>query len=223
MGPPASLRRSPSARRPEPASRMMRLPPARTSTQGVLPPYRQVFAPGAGTDPRTPQNVTSKRSTGVRASAGLRRVLPEELNQVSRALALGAQVVDVMRIVRGRGGDSTADRDAFLDQPRDLQRIVGDQVHAPDAEQTEHVRRHVVGAEVVREPELAVGFVGVEPPRLERVGLDLVPQPDAPALLAEVQHHAAPARGDQVERAIQLLTAVTLEAAQDLAGEALGG
>src|SRR5678815_4197104 len=109
---------------------MIRLPPARTSTQGVLPPYRRVFAPGAGTEPRTPQNVTSNRSTGVRASAGLRRVLPEELNQVSRALALGAQVVNVMRIVRSGGGDSTADGDSFLHQPGDLQRIVGDQVHA---------------------------------------------------------------------------------------------
>src|SRR6185503_17440127 len=203
---PSARRCSPSGRSPEPASRMMRRAPTHTSTQGVLPPYRRVAAPGAGTDPRTPQNVTSKRSAGVRASAGLRRVLPEELNQVSRALALGAQVVDVMRIVRSGGGDSTADGDPFLHQPGDLQRIVGDEIDAAHPDQPEHVRRDVVGAEIVREPELSVRLVGVEPPGLERVGLDLVPQTDAPALLAKVDHDAPAARGDQVERAIQLLT-----------------
>src|SRR5215468_9087049 len=217
-----SLRRSPSARSPDPASRMMRPRPARTSTQGVLPPYRRVAAPGAGTDPRTPQNVTSKRSAGVRASAGLRRVLPEELNQMSRTLALGAQVVDVMRIVRSGGGDSTTDGDSFLNQARDLQRIVGDEIDAAHSEQPEHVRGDVVGPQIVREPQLAVRLVGVQPAGLQGVGLDLVPETDAPALLAEVEHHPAAARGDQVQRPIQLLTAVTLEAAQDLAGEALG-
>src|SRR5689334_19645677 len=141
--PPPSRRRSPSGRRPEPASRMMRRAPARTSTHGVLPPYRRVAAPGAGTEPRTPQNVTSKRSAGVRASAGLRRVLPEELNQVSRALALGAQVIDVMRIVRSGGGDSTADGDPFLHQTGDLQRIVGDEIDAAHPEEPQHVRRDV--------------------------------------------------------------------------------
>src|SRR5215470_11405164 len=130
-----SFRCSPSGRSPDPASRTIRRPPARTSTQGVLPPYRRVAAPGAGTDPRTPQNVTSNRSAGVRASAGLRRVLPEELNQMSRTLALGAQVVDVMRIVRSGGGDSTADRDSLLHQSGDLQRIVGDEIDAAHPEQ----------------------------------------------------------------------------------------
>src|SRR5215813_2986095 len=217
-----SLRRSPSARRPDPASRMMRLPPARTSTQGVLPPYRRVAAPGAGTEPRTPQNVTSNRSAGARASTGLRRVLPEELNQVSRALALGAQVVDVMRIVRSGGGDSTANRDPFLDQTGDLQGVVGDQIDAANTEQPEHVRRDVVGAEVIGKAELAVRLVGVQPARLQCIGLDLVSQADAPAFLAEIEHHTAPARGHQVQRAVQLLTAVALQAAQHLAGEALG-
>src|SRR5215468_4433182 len=161
---------SPSARRPDPASRTIRRLPARTSTQGVFPPYRRVAAPGAGIDPRTPQNVTSKRSAGARASTGLRRVLPEELNQMSRALALGAQVVDVMRIVRSGGGDSTADGDSFLDQTGDLQRIVGDEIDAAHPEQPEHVRRDVVGPEIVREPQLAVRLVGVQPACLQCVG-----------------------------------------------------
>src|SRR5689334_16603367 len=169
-----SLSFSPSPRMPDPTSRMMHRSPARTSTQGVFPPYRFVAAPGAGTDPRTPQNVTSNRPAGVRASAGLRRVLPEELNQVSRALALGAQVVEVMRIVRSGGGDSTTDGDSLLHQPRDLQRIVRDEIDAAHSEQPEHVRRDVVGAEIVREAELAVRLVGVQAAGLQRVGLDLV-------------------------------------------------
>src|SRR5262249_44635073 len=207
-----SLRRSPSARSPEPASRMIRLPPARTSTQGVLPPYRRVAAPGAGTEPRTPQNVTSNRSAGARPSAGLRRVLPEELNQVSRALALGAQVVHVMRIVRSGGGDSTPDRNSLLDQTGDLQRIVGDQVDAPHPEKPEHVGGDVVRPEVVGEAQLPIGLIGVQTACLERVRLDLVSEPDAASLLTEVEDHAAATRHDEVERPVQLLTAVTLEA-----------
>src|SRR3954471_21487195 len=47
----------PSSRMPVPASRMTSQSVAvRTSTHGVLPPYRTVVGPGDGIDPRVPQN-----------------------------------------------------------------------------------------------------------------------------------------------------------------------
>ena len=43
-----------------PQSRMMSLPPlVRSETHEVLPPKRTVPGPGAGIEPRTPQNVSS--------------------------------------------------------------------------------------------------------------------------------------------------------------------
>src|SRR5881227_2370428 len=48
----------PRSRIPEPASRTMISPSARTSTQLVLPPYRTVPGPGVGIEPRTPQKIT---------------------------------------------------------------------------------------------------------------------------------------------------------------------
>src|SRR5258708_3282518 len=49
----------PSLRMPVPASTTTRVPESeRTSTHDVLPPYRSVFRPGTGSEPRTPQNLT---------------------------------------------------------------------------------------------------------------------------------------------------------------------
>ena len=49
----------PSSRMPVPASRMISQPSSvRSSTQGVLPPYRTVSGPGLGMEPRVPQKVS---------------------------------------------------------------------------------------------------------------------------------------------------------------------
>jgi hypothetical protein len=45
---------SPSERSPLPASSTIRVSPAITSTQLVLPPTRAVLIPGAAIEPRTP-------------------------------------------------------------------------------------------------------------------------------------------------------------------------
>src|SRR5215207_8852673 len=67
-----SMSERPSSRIPVPASRMMSHPsPVRSSTQGVLPPYRTVRGPGDGIEPRVPQNV-SVRLIGLRSHPYLR-------------------------------------------------------------------------------------------------------------------------------------------------------
>src|SRR5690349_25122739 len=66
-----SRRARPSSRIPVPASRMMSQPsPVRSSTQGVLPPYRTVEGPGVGIDPRVPQKVRV-RLIGLRSHSDL--------------------------------------------------------------------------------------------------------------------------------------------------------
>ena len=58
---------------------------------------------------------------------------------------------------------------------------------------------------------------------LQRVGLELVAQADAAALVAaDVDDDARALGGDQLERALELLAAVAAAAAEDVAGEALG-
>ena len=58
--------------------------------------------------------------------------------------------------------------------------------------------------------------------RLERVGPDLVAEPDPAALLAQVQEHPPAAQGDVVEGAVELRATVALERPEHLAREALG-
>src|SRR5690349_11561163 len=77
----------PSARTPEPRSKISSSPPQRTSTQGVFPPYRLVVAPGAGMDPRTPQNFTWK-SPGRAWPARARRYREAGIAEARADLAL---------------------------------------------------------------------------------------------------------------------------------------
>src|SRR6218665_149173 len=198
-GLPVALRASPSSRTPVPRSKMSSSSPQRISRQGVLPPYRWVVGPGVGTEPRTPQKRTWK---GTRDSAWTWLwvssaclgfgvvVLGEELNQMSRPLALRPQVVDVMRIVLRTRGNASTHRNSLVHQSCNFQGVVGDEIHRAHSEESQHLRRDVVAAQVVREAQLAVGLVRVQPLGLERVGLDLVAQADAPALLAQVEPHA---------------------------------
>ena len=59
-------------------------------------------------------------------------------------------------------------------------------------------------------------------PRLQVIGADLVREADASALLPEVEHGPAARRTTSREGGVELLLAVALERAEDLAGDALG-
>src|ERR1043165_4967253 len=69
IGPVAeSANPRPSARTPLPASSTTKRPSdPRTSTQGVLPPYRAVKGPGLGIEPRVPQKRRRRLMTGTRS------------------------------------------------------------------------------------------------------------------------------------------------------------
>src|SRR5215813_2585184 len=76
----------PSSRMPVPASRMTsQSVSVRTSTQGVLPPYRTVVGPGDGIDPRVPQNRNRNvMRQGAQRSGMIVFFDPKRLGRVSR-------------------------------------------------------------------------------------------------------------------------------------------
>ena len=78
-----------------------------------------------------------------------------------------------------------------------------------------------VVAQVGRHAQLEVGVDGVEALLLELVGLELVEQADAAALLGEVEQHAAALLLDAQQRVLELLAAVAAQRVEDVAGEAL--
>ena len=91
-----------------------------------------------------------------------------------------------------------------------------------DAEAVEHVGGDGVVALVVAEAEREVGLHRVEPLLLERVGPDLVEEPDAAPLLAQVEQHPALVPLDRLQPGGELVAAVAAERAQHVAGQALG-
>src|SRR5208337_3089033 len=102
-----------------------------------------------------------------------------------------------------------------------LARIVGQQLHLADAEVAQNLRADPIVAQVLIESEMQVRFDRVHPVVLQRVGANLVPQPDSAPLLVEINHHAAVRRHDSFERLLQLLTTVASRRRKDVASETL--
>src|SRR5689334_12196978 len=98
-----SMSARPSSRMPVPASRMISHPSSvRSSTQGVLPPYRTVLGPGLGMDPRVPQKV-SVRLIGQRSHANLRALLQRVTVGHRDAAALDADEPFLLELLHGAG------------------------------------------------------------------------------------------------------------------------
>src|SRR5208282_267462 len=102
-----------------------------------------------------------------------------------------------------------------------LVRIVGQQLDLADAEIAQDLRADSIVAQVLVEAEMQVRFDGVHPLVLQRVGANLVPEPDSAAFLMEINHHAAVCRHDSLERLLQLLTAVASRRRKHVARETL--
>ncbi len=84
------------------------------------------------------------------------------------------------------------------------------------------MRRDLVVPLVVAESQRAVRLDGVEAAVLQRVRAHLVAQPDAPALLAQVEEQAALHRAEPPQGHLELVAAVAAQRAQRVAGEAFG-
>ncbi len=134
---------------------------------------------------------------------------------------LRAQVADVVRGGEDARRDPVAHVDSQGAQLAGLVGVVGQQVQLADAQGPEHLGRRRVVAGVLRQPQGGVRLVGVEALVLEGVRVELVVEADAPALLAEVEEHAA-AVGYALDRLAQLRTAVAASRTEHVPGQALG-
>ncbi len=141
--------------------------------------------------------------------------------QVAHLVLLGAQVADIVVLRRDLDGLAPGDAQAVALQRDDLLGVVGHDADRRQAEIGEDLRAGAVVAQVRREAELHVGLDGVEALLLERVGLELVDEADAAALLAHVQDDAGALRLDAPQRLRKLLAAVAAQRAEGVAGEAL--
>jgi len=106
-------------------------------------------------------------------------------------------------------------------QPHDLARIVGDQPDLAQPEVAENLRADPIIPQIGREPQMLVRLHGVHPRFLERIGVDLTFQADAPPLLPHVKNDTPALAGHHVHGPVKLSPAVATQRAEDIAGQAL--
>ncbi len=104
----------------------------------------------------------------------------------------------------------------------ELVRIVGQQADAADTQCPQHAGCDQEVALVSVPAQRAVGVQRIQPPILQRIGTELVDQPDASTLLCQIKQDAGPLGGHAADRSTQLLAAIAAQAAEQIAGEALG-
>jgi hypothetical protein len=135
------------------------------------------------------------------------------------APGLGGQVGGVGLVKVQCGGDLPGNRDAQAGQLSALVRVVAQQRDPAGTERVQHLGRAGVVPFVGPAAEREIRLVRVQAPVLQRVGVQLLVQPDAPPFLAQVQHVPA-ACGDPLDCFAQLRPAVAALAAEHVTGEA---
>src|SRR5438874_13363844 len=107
---------------------------------------------------------------------------------------------EVSAIRRARG---SLDRDPFDDletvERDELLRVVREDARAPHAQVEEDLHADAALALVGLEPETLVRLDRVQPLILQRVRAQLVHEPDAAALLPQIEKDAAPLFGDALQ------------------------
>src|SRR5215203_5661183 len=146
------------------------------------------------------------------AAAPLSEDVIEPLQQVAHALALGAEVGEVLRVHRHHRRDPLGDLEAEALETAVLAGVVGDDAHGGDPEVDEDLGADAVLPAVLGEAEVEVGVDGVPSLLLEAVGADLVADADAAALVAaEVHDHAAPLLRHDLHGRVELHAAVAAQ------------
>src|ERR1700694_2211637 len=155
--------------------------------------------------------------------SGLAPFSPTALEKMSKLVFLGLQVALVVRI----GFD--ADRDALDDlqtesfESVNLLGVVCQQPDLSNAEVVDDLAADAIVPFVCRVTQRLVRLDSIETRVLEVVGVQLVEQSDtATFLVADVKDHAGPVGGNRLHRGLKLRAAVAAQAAENVAGEALG-
>ena len=144
------------------------------------------------------------------------------VEDVAEALPLGAQVILVVWVGHGLNRELVGDREAVALESVDLLRVVGQDPDARQPEIHEDLSADAVVAKVGWKAELQVRVHGVQPVLLELVSAQLVEQPDAAALLREIEQDAGAFALDHRERRIELFPAIASKRVEDVARQALG-
>src|SRR5262249_47891697 len=116
--------------------------------------------------------------------------------------------------------DSGRDLDAGAGQAIKFGRIISEQEDPGAVQLLEHQRSNAIVAFVVIKAEGRIGIAGIESTILQLVGSHLVGETEAPALLSQVQDHAAAEAFELVQRKSKLVAAIASSRAEDVSGQA---
>jgi hypothetical protein len=92
-------------------------------------------------------------------------------------------------------------------------------ISIPETEIDKYLRADAVVPQIRSETELYVRLDRGQPVILERIGFQLVVEPDATALLTHVEKNPPPFPGDALHGKVSLLAAIAPHAAEDIAGK----
>ena len=155
---------------------------------------------------------------GVAARGGRTQAVGGE--RVPHPLLLRAQVADVVGGRHGRQADPADDLEVVSAESAVLGGVVGDEAGPTYPQVGEDRRAGAVGPGVDGQAECGVGVDGVEALLLQRVGADLVAEPDPASLVAaQVDDGAAALLGDGGQGLFELRAAVAAQRADDVTGE----
>src|SRR5215469_3897189 len=150
------------------------------------------------------------------------RELAHEMEHVAELFFLGPKIVEILRVGLHLERDAFHDREAVALDAGALAGVVGDEAHLAHPEVDENLCAHPVVAQVRREAEALVGLHRVQAlVVLQRVGLDLVLEPDPPALLAHVEDDPPALLLDHLHGRVELLATIAALGAEGVAGQAL--
>ena len=128
-----------------------------------------------------------------------------------------------MRVLGGRdfARHALGDADAGLFQGVNFVGIVGEKAHLTDPERAKNLGWHAKLALICLEAEPLVGFHGIEPAVLQRVGLEFGHEADPATFLLFVDENAGALLGNHGKRHLELLAAVAAQRAENVTREAL--
>src|SRR3712207_3330043 len=144
------------------------------------------------------------------------------VEDVVELLALGLEVAVVVAVGLHLKRHALGDLEPEAPEAHHLRQVVGQEPDALEAEVLEDLGPDAVVPEVGGEAELLVGLDGVHALVLEVVGLHLVEEPDAAALLLHVDDDPLALAGQKLHGRLELLAAVAAQRVERVAGEAGG-
>ena len=114
--------------------------------------------------------------------------------------------------------------DVYSERPQGIQLVgvIGQQAHGSDAEILQYAGGGRVLPLIGLVAERQVGVDRVQALVLEVVGPQLVPQPNAAALLAQVDQNAGTLLSDAFDRQVELLPTIAAQGTEHIPCEALG-